>query len=170
MNGKQKGSAFEREVCKKLSLWVSHGKSVDLFWRSAMSGGRATVARTRGRVVRQAGDITAVAPEGHALTDLTYIECKFYRDLDIESFLIHEKGKLAGFWRSTKINAKVNVKAPWLIAKQNRLPTLLITARNNHTIRSMARNYPSLLTTHLDGEPCDFWIFDNVLTLRWSPP
>lgn len=126
--GKKKGSAFERDVCRKLSLWVSRGKKSDLFWRSAMSGGRATVARHKGESVRQAGDITAVAPEGHVLTDRYYVECKFYRDLDILSFLFHNKGKLAGFWKDTvRESDRHNCREPMLIAKQNNFPTLLIS-------------------------------------------
>src|SRR5215216_6431446 len=38
-----KGPQWEREVCRALSLWVTNGERVDVFWRSAMSGGRATV-------------------------------------------------------------------------------------------------------------------------------
>ena len=41
--GKEKGSSFERLVCKRMSMWLSKGERDDLFWRSAMSGGRATV-------------------------------------------------------------------------------------------------------------------------------
>src|ERR1700686_1673675 len=113
--GKGKGSSFERKVCKALSLWVSAGKHVDLFWRSAMSGGRATVAHRRQIVqseaagttwpsappVRQAGDITAVAPEGHKLTDLFLVECKHYRDLDFDLF-IFKKGRLYQFWKTAQ--------------------------------------------------------------------
>lgn len=31
MNSKAKGASFERDVCKKLSLWVSDGKREDLY-------------------------------------------------------------------------------------------------------------------------------------------
>ena len=32
--GKQKGSAFEREICKKLSLWFTENERDDIFFRS----------------------------------------------------------------------------------------------------------------------------------------
>lgn len=163
MNSKGKGSAFEREVCRKLSLWITGDKRKDLFWRSAMSGGRATVAHRKGGQVRQSGDITAVAPEGHIL-DPCYIECKFYRDLDITSFFLTGKGKLATFWRKTKKEAFKHEKAPWLIAKQNHKPAVLIVARNNHLITLRPRQ-PSI--AYIDGEPCEVWLFDQVLKLRW---
>jgi hypothetical protein len=71
---KAKGSSFERDICKRLSLWVSDGEEQDCFWRSAMSGGRSTVANRRGvKLNRQAGDITSTSPEGHALTDKFFI-------------------------------------------------------------------------------------------------
>lgn len=137
MNGKQKGSAFERAICVQLSQWVSHGKRTDLFWRSAMSGGRATVAHRKGESVRQAGDITSVAPEGHVLTNLFYVECKHYRDLDLVGFFLKDKGKLAGFWRTTEREAEKHKRKPMLIAKQNNVPTLLITTENQHWIGSL---------------------------------
>ena len=124
VNGKQKGSAFERQICKALSEWLTHGKKVDCFWRSAMSGGRATVARKSGVAIRQSGDISAVSQEGHALTDKYYIECKSYRDLNFVG-LLKRKGKLAEFWLETRKQADHYKKLPMLIAKQNQQPVIL---------------------------------------------
>lgn len=118
VNGKQKGSEFERKVCKQLSLWVSKGKSVDLFWRSAMSGGRATVAKGK---VRQGGDITAVAPEGHVLTDYLYIECKHLKNISFDS-LIKGSGPLLTIWQKTIEEAEKYRKHPVLIFRQNHWP------------------------------------------------
>jgi len=123
---KSKGSDFERQCCKLLSLWITNGKREDVFWRSAMSGGRATVAKKAGRDVRQAGDITAVAPEGHALTDHYYIECKSYKKLDLDSFILDGKGQLAKFWLETIKQAARHKRKPILIAKENRRESLVI--------------------------------------------
>lgn len=125
--GKRKGSAFEREICKRLSLWVSGGKKADLFWRSAMSGGRATVARKKGGLVRQAGDITATAPEGHAFTDVWFVECKAYKQIDLAQFLVLRKGMLAGWWNKCKFEARQYGREPMLIVKQNGWPVLVVT-------------------------------------------
>lgn len=125
--GKRKGSAFEREVCKKLSLWVSGGKNADLFWRSAMSGGRATVARKNGKLVRQAGDVCAVTPEGHPFTDFWYIECKHYKTIDLGQFVVTYKGKLAEWWKKARREARAYGKEPMLIVKQNGWPAMLFT-------------------------------------------
>lgn len=125
MNSKQKGGSFEREVCVALSKWLTNGKSEDVFWRSAMSGGRATV---RKGAVRQAGDITAVASEGHILTDNLYIECKHLRNISLDS-LIKGKGELLNIWKTTEIEAAKYNRIPTLIFRQNRWPTVLCTIK-----------------------------------------
>jgi len=124
--GKQKGAQFERDVCVRLSRWVSQGHKDDLFWRSAMSGGRATLGKRKGvDLSRQAGDITAVAPEGHILTDRFYIECKSVKDLKLDRMLIGS-GTLFEFWRVARREAREHDRHPMLIAKQNQYTTLVL--------------------------------------------
>jgi hypothetical protein len=73
----QKGGEFERELCKRLSLWWTHGARDDVFWRSAASGGRATIRGRKGQqTYGQYGDIQAVDPIGSPLTQLCTIEAK----------------------------------------------------------------------------------------------
>lgn len=127
-NSKQKGAEFERDVCKRLSLWVTGGRREDAFWRSAMSGGRATVGRRAGKTLdRHAGDISATSPEGHALTDFWYVECKAYKDLGLEGAMLEGQGPLAKFWRKTCEEATAHGKLPMLIAKQNMRRIMLVT-------------------------------------------
>jgi hypothetical protein len=154
--GKQKGASFEREISVALSLWVSGGKDKDLFWRSAMSGGRATVAYRKGDTLkRQTGDITANAPEGHALTDLFFVEVKFYKDLEVDSLVYTGKGKLAEFWKIACTEAAKYGKRPMLIAKANNRKTLLCMNRGNAlampgvSIRAMAYVYGSQSPIHI---------------------
>lgn len=131
--GKRKGASFERDTCKKLSLWVSGRKREDLFWRSAMSGGRATVAHKRGvKLNYQSGDICAVHPEGHVLTDFVYFECKHLKKFTLDS-LVCGGGALNKIWRETAKQAKQYGKIPVLIAQQNRWPTLFITSNDGVT-------------------------------------
>lgn len=118
--GKAKGSEFERRVCKSLSLWVSHNAKEDLFWRSAMSGGRATVGRRKGKDFgKHAGDISATAPEGHKLTDHFFIECKFVKDLRLGNFMMHQPSVIRNYWDVAFKQAEEHGRAPMLIAKQN---------------------------------------------------
>lgn len=122
---KQKGSTFERLVCVRLSLWVTGGKSKDCFWRSAMSGGRAS--RSVDALPRQAGDISAVAPEGHVLTDKFYIELKHLKDIELTSFILSRAGTLWREWQKACNQAKRFGRRPMMIVKQNSRPTLVLT-------------------------------------------
>lgn len=72
-----KGSPFERLICKELSLWWTSNLRDDVFWRSSNSGGRA---KGRGRKGKKTfgshGDIAAVDPIGSSLIDFLTIEVK----------------------------------------------------------------------------------------------
>jgi hypothetical protein len=142
--GKQKGNQFEREICAQLSKWVTNGKKSDCFWRSAMSGGRATLAYRKGQSIRAAGDITSVAPEGHVLTDYYLVECKFYKKLDIASFILDDKGVLSKFWKQAKKQAREHMRMPLLIAKENGRKPIIVSMP-----RSLTKVcYPEPALTH----------------------
>lgn len=122
--GKAKGASFEREICKSLSLWVSKGTQEDVFWRSAMSGGRSTVAHARGkRLAAQAGDISCIHPIGAPFADKFFLECKAYKSLDFVG-LLKGRGKLVEFWAEAVFQADRYGKLPLLIAKQNQQPII----------------------------------------------
>jgi len=116
---KQKGGQFERQVCKQLSLWMSRGMHDDWFWRSAMSGGRATVQRRKGkRNQTQVGDVSAIHPQGARLTDVFVIECKNVKDLALHGlFFDPPYGALVDYWR--ELCKVAGDKSPMLIARQN---------------------------------------------------
>ena len=123
-NPKQKGGSFEREICKKLSEWVSNGKSDDLFWRSAMSGGRATVRKKKDKETASGqGDITAVTPAGNKLTDRFVIECKHYNNIGFSQY-IYGQGSLVDIWSKLLQECGEN-KRPMLIVKENRKQILI---------------------------------------------
>jgi len=162
--GKNKGSAFERRVAEALSLWVSGGKRKDLFWRSAISGGRATQRNKKGEQIRtQLGDICAVDPLGNGLTDKYFIELKHYKDLEISSFLLRGTGLLASFW----------LKASAEAAKYNRLP-LLIARQNNYPIFVLLSAYdPCLIDVfpqaYVGGTlHCKLMLFDDFIKIPIS--
>lgn len=72
-----KGSKFERTICKQLSKWWTLGERDDVFWRSSISGGRATQRAKKGlRTYGSYGDIAAVDPIGEPLLKLFTIELK----------------------------------------------------------------------------------------------
>jgi hypothetical protein len=156
---KVKGGSFERKICKELSFWVSHGAHADLFWRSAMSGGRATV---HGRDVRQCGDICSVSPEGHTLTDIFFIECKHTKNMQLIRFFTEAKGgpkSLMRFWIVCCREAAKHGKWPMLIAKQNGVATLMVLQES----WAMATRVP------VKGMPdCYVHLFDTVMARRFS--
>lgn len=74
-SGKRSGSAFEREICNQLGEWWA-GRT-DIFWRTATSGGRATVRHRKGvKTKGQHGDIMATDPIGAKLLQVLTLEVK----------------------------------------------------------------------------------------------
>ena len=72
-----KGSNFEREICKRLSEWWSDNKRDDIFWRTSGSGARAkTRSKKNQKTFGQCGDIQATDPIGQPLIDVCSIELK----------------------------------------------------------------------------------------------
>lgn len=75
-----KGSSYEREVCKQLSLWWTQDLDEpreDIFWRSTTSGARATARRKKGKTTSgQEADIAAIDPIGKPLLDFMVLEVK----------------------------------------------------------------------------------------------
>ena len=159
--GKRKGSGFEREICKILSLWVSGGHKEDVFWRSAMSGGRATVHHRKGTAIRQAGDICAVAPEGHEFSEAWFVECKNIRDMRLSSFLLSDTGPLAKFWRVAQREANIHGREPMLIVR-SRGPIVVLTPSRPGRDKLSAR---PLLTAHARG--CQLIALTDLVAAPW---
>ncbi len=146
-NSKQKGAEFEREICKKLSMWVSSGKRDDVFWRSSMSGGRATIGMREGKTRdAQSGDLSAIHKLGNSFADSTYVEMKFYKDLQLHLLITQHSGNLHSFWETTLREAKAYKKNPWLVVKQNRQPIILCTPylRIPKAARLIRAQFPSM--------------------------
>lgn len=121
--GKQKGSEFERKVCKSLSLWATNGKRDDIFWRSAMSGGRASVMFKKGKKNKsQVGDISAVDKIGAPFIEKYAVECKNYRKIGIDSCVygtISKTENIMKWWKEISSSSEKAKKVPLLIVKQS---------------------------------------------------
>lgn len=135
--GKQKGAQFEREVCKKLSLWISDGIRDDMFWRSAMSGGRASIGLKKGMIrVSQQGDVSVIAGgnskaalDAHQFLFNFVVECKSVKDYQLEKFLWSNYGfnnVKGGIIGKAIIQSQTHEKGVFIIAKANRKPALVI--------------------------------------------
>ncbi len=165
---KGKGSAFEREICVKLSQWVSKGTRNDIFWRTAMSGGRATVFKKKGALMRQAGDVTAVSFEGHDLTDNFYLELKFYKDLGFTAFFAKNGGLLAQFWSKAQDEAQDFGLKPILIVKQNFVPILFIM--RPHHIPKHWLEHTKAFCVEVRHRGCAIYRFDDVMRSSYVKP
>lgn len=130
-SGSRKGTPFEREICKKLSLWWSGGESDNIFWRTATSGGRATVRHAAGSSSRyHHGDVCAIDPSGQPLMDLVTVEIKKgYSKDTVQDLLDKKKGKnkptyLQWFLKAEQTAARAGTKGWLLIVMRDHHHTL----------------------------------------------
>lgn len=92
-----KGGSFERLIATKLSLWWTEGKHDDTIWRSAMSGGRATVRGRKGkRTAGHSGDLCSTTAESADLFRAFAFELKCgYQHVTINDLI--DRPKSAAF-------------------------------------------------------------------------
>lgn len=159
---KSKGAAFERDVAVGLSRWISNGEREDLLWRSSQSGGRATTARKSNKELKTcAGDLSAIHPLGQPFLDRFYTELKFYRDLQYCSILT-DTGHLVKFWKSTVTEANSYKRHPMLIAKQNRMPTVIFMQFSGLKALSLSSYQAVLIAPKLSAYG---FLFDDFIRL-----
>jgi len=143
----KKGATFERYCCRELSKWVTRGKREDIFWRTAMSGGRASIAFKSGTILSaQAGDISAIDPAGMKFVDNFLVDSKHFKNLDIDA-LIKRRGNLVNFWLALCRDAEKFDKIPFLIARQNNFPILVLSTKKGFHLLGIFRIeaiYPQL--------------------------
>ena len=123
----RKGSQWEREFAKQLSLWFTDGKDGFVFERRSGSGGSQ---RDKNLDSGEAGDIFAVKPEGKLLTDKLVFELKFYRDLtpDLWAILSGERSKrISDWWEKLKKESDLNGKKACLVLRTNRKRPVMLT-------------------------------------------
>ena len=166
---KAKGGTFERLICVKLSKWLTNGEKEDCLWRSAMSGGRATVGRRRGvDLDSQSGDLSAISPEGHWLTDKFSIECKSYANIHISSLIFGTKGGIIEFWKQCKRDAALATRLPMLIAKQNRQDVLLCINAEGLAAFEIDRESKLILAHFREQDIYLIWFEAFLLNVRSS--
>ena len=125
-NSSAKGSSFEREICKSLSLWWTQDERDDVFWRTAGSGGRATNRAKRGQATSGAyGDLTYIDAIGKPLLDVCCFEIKRgygqWCILDIVDRRAGSKAcKAEDFWKQATTSAEqADVKYAAVIFKRD---------------------------------------------------
>lgn len=125
MNSKAKGNSFERDVCRKLSEWLT-GKTDELIcWRSASSGATSTInfklKKNKLLANKHAGDIVSIVEKGvYEKVDTFFnnhtVECKHYKEVD---FYPPFNGSIRSFFESCIEEKGHTGKSPVLIVKGN---------------------------------------------------
>lgn len=167
VNGKQKGSQYEREISKTLSLWLSNNKYDDLFWRSHSSGGRFTQRfKNFKNTINQSGDITSTCKISEEFIKHFTIECKFYKEISLWDFVTGNKNGIVKFWIQTINESKSANKHPLLILKSNYKPVLLIT--NNYVSDKLKKisDVEEIMIINNEIENCVIYLFENFLNIN----
>lgn len=137
-----------------------------------MSGGRATVGLQRGeKLTRQAGDISAISPEGHRLTDHFFLELKHYKALGYRAFFLQGNGPLAAQYEQACMQAAAYDKIPLMIAKQNNTPTTVIAPRGmcNQLIGKVPHAEVIRVTfARIGNRWCEVCLLDDLLEHKFS--
>jgi len=123
-----KGSGFERTVCKLLSLWWSKGETDAIFWRTAGSGARATTRAKQGKKTYGSyGDIKAEDPIGEDLLKVFTFELKRgynkFNNMDLLEKNLRKSSKQLydKFIKSVIIDAQESGSLSWmLVVKKDR--------------------------------------------------
>jgi len=168
---KEKGSRFERLICGRLSLWASDLKREDVFWRSAISGGRATFRKRRALVsvdATSAGDVSAIHPLGFPLVERFFIECKHYRELKLELWLLGKKGEREELWDVPLARAIELGREPLVIARQNRCDELVITTARGAEILRRGEKEPGRFPLRGVIGRAHFFLLRELLDLDYA--
>lgn len=119
--GKAKGSAFERHVGLRLSLWLTEGERTDLFSRNVLSGGRFTNQAKKGLELAIPGDLAAAHPLAIEFISKFMVECKHHKNINLDVYLFdtQQKSSLAKIIDKALGEAKLVNVVPLIVVKQN---------------------------------------------------
>jgi hypothetical protein len=183
-NPKAKGSAYERRVCKRLSLWVSGMKRTDVFWRSASSGGRFTqlhrpkmAPRTKSGRRREtlrglnddahAGDITLTHESGAAFIRSFVVECKHMKEsgLRMLNLLFGRKSGVGVIWAKL-LTECMGGRMPFLAIRQNCQPEIVVLSQEGYKLLRHGGKLP--VTGRFPQKGMVVVLLRDVLTLDFS--
>jgi hypothetical protein len=112
MTKSSKGSQYERNTCRQLSLWWTNEKDDSSFWRTSQSGGRATTrAKQKLKTPNSYGDVGYLDVSGKPFIDKVLLELKrgYTKDISILDFLDKNKGEpiLLKWWNKAEKERKL---------------------------------------------------------------
>jgi len=131
MNTKQKGNTFEREIAKKLSLFLTNNEDEYGCWRTASSGGMTTINKNKKSkgLENQSGDIKQVIQKGiykdlDEFFDKYFVECKSLKSFDLTPPYNKEILNIISQLQNEKKQCN---KFIFLVVKRNRKDILIFT-------------------------------------------
>ena len=148
--GSKKGFPYEREIARKLSLWLTDSVRDDVLWRTEGSGGRATNRMKSGkRLPFSYGDLTVKDPTNQRAIDFisnVLIEIKRgYSKAgknDVLDLIDKKKGTplLIQWWaKASEEASQAGRKYVWILFKRDRKENcILIDATDEHWINGDA--------------------------------
>ena len=119
MNGSRKGGAYEREVGKKLSLWMTNGKTNNEFIRSVSSGGWANKNKW------QVGDLAPNGKDGRRLLEHFGVECKNREEFEWRHCWTSDNPKMFEWWGKIIEEVDEYGMIPMLIYRKNYVPEVI---------------------------------------------
>lgn len=149
----EKGASFEREICRKFSLWWSMGDREDIFWRTSGSGARATQRGRRNGLstANSSADMAYLDEVGKPFLDVCCVEMKRGyssfkggEHLDILELLDRGERKKAlplflRFWGEISEKAASLEKEPVLIFRRDRHQSCVVF--RSPFFKSLERNW-----------------------------
>lgn len=155
MGGKSKGSEWERQICKELSVWIQGTEKPYLFWRTPLSGGMATISELNKDM---SGDIRSISPKSEWWP--FSVECK--TGYPKTSFWQHFKNiknfNIKDFWVQCTEDAKKPGKYPMLIyRKKNQKPIVGINKIVDNLLRNKIKKLNSMEICWIDLESVTFY-------------
>jgi len=120
--GSQKGSKFERDIARDLSLWWSDGKERNLFWRTHASGSFGTNAKIKAEV----GDLMAIEDGGRDFMKVFNVECRHGKVIRVKDLVYDGQDKVGmkQFIKEGLTNAAASDRLSLWIFREQNMPTM----------------------------------------------
>jgi hypothetical protein len=144
--GANKGSEFERYICKQLTIWLTGNKKPYAFWRMPASGALATIDSLNNDL---SGDVVGITPEAQRITSGFSIEIKtgYPRTNFWQLFKNNKNYDLRDFWQQCVGDAEKAGKKPMLIYRKKGQAVIVGITVTDMTDFGIFSIVPELLNT-----------------------
>jgi len=172
-NPKSKGSGYERDIAKKLSLWWSEGKSDCCIWRSASSGSVATQRAKQDKESKNFyGDLS---PTDELAQDLfSYFVAELKRGYNKSNLLdvidSDNECEFLKLWNQVIRDSILANRNPLLILKRDRKHDVIFLLKMDFNKFIEWCGYPSTKTISIHLENCDIIGLQLDSFLNWISP